>query len=697
MKLQTARITNFRRLESVQLDFDQAETVFVGPNNSGKTSATTAFRLFLEKQEFRIHDFSVARIIELDSISSEELPESIPSIDLELWFSIAPDTEYYRVATLLPNSLSDLDKVGIKLRYQIKDPAKLRSEYLLAVKENEDGERPKSITQYLAGLGGLNKYFQLSYYALENDGDELKEIPVDPKEAKQTLSSLIRIDFVDAQRNIHDQEVGRSNRLSQAFAAFYEKNLDQADINDDANSVIAENNARLNQHYGKTFGSLMKVISRLGVPSVNDREMRIVSNLSPEVALKGNTELLYVDSDLEHELPEAYNGLGFKNLVYIAIQVSHFHLQWMRTKEKRPLCQMIFIEEPEVHLHAQVQQTFIKNIWKIVKQASEEAGEESMIPQLCITTHSSHILEAVEFNKTRYFKRCDSGGDASHRPKILNTTIVLSLNDFVPDKASAAGEKENATETKNFLLKYLKLTHCDLFFTDAAILVEGTAEKLLLPRMIEKDAPKLVSNYLTVLEVGGAYAHRFASLFEFLGLPYLVITDIDSVDPSNNRKACKADTTDCVSSNAAIKFFLDENRVSELAKFNAEKVTLADGKCYIAFQHPSEVGADDERVSMHGRTFEESLIYDNFDLFHSGSLELDIEFSNPQNLGDDYLAVFKYVKSKTFKKTEFALDIASAEIEWLTPSYIRDGIVWLESKLDRPDSIVELKEVTGNE
>ncbi len=107
MKLKAANLKNFRRLEDVHIDFDQKETVFVGPNNSGKTSATTAFRLFLEKQEFRIHDFSVARINELNAITSEEvMPESIPSIDLELWFSIDPSTEYYRVATLLPN-LSD--------------------------------------------------------------------------------------------------------------------------------------------------------------------------------------------------------------------------------------------------------------------------------------------------------------------------------------------------------------------------------------------------------------------------------------------------------------------------------------------------------------------------------------------------------------------------------------------------------------
>ena len=51
MKLKAANLKNFRCLEDVHIDFDQKETVFVGQNNNGKTSATTAFRLFLEKQE----------------------------------------------------------------------------------------------------------------------------------------------------------------------------------------------------------------------------------------------------------------------------------------------------------------------------------------------------------------------------------------------------------------------------------------------------------------------------------------------------------------------------------------------------------------------------------------------------------------------------------------------------------------------
>lgn len=213
--------------------------------------------------------------------------------------------------------------------------------------------------------GNLSRHFSISYSALENTEGGTRPLPRDPEEGKRVLRSLIRVDFVDAQRNFDDHEMGRSNRLSTAFAAFYKNNLKQAEGREEANQVIDENNEKLTEHYDEHFKGLMGVIQALGVPSVNDRQMRVVSTLSPEVALQGNTDLLYVDEALNHELPEAYNGLGFKNLVYMAIQISHYHLQWMRTEEKRPLCQIIFIEEPEVHLHAQVQQTFISNIWSI--------------------------------------------------------------------------------------------------------------------------------------------------------------------------------------------------------------------------------------------------------------------------------------------------------------------------------------------
>jgi putative ATP-dependent endonuclease of OLD family len=69
----------------------------------------------------------------------------------------------------------------------------------------------------------------------------------------------------------------------------------------------------------------------------------------------------------------------------------------------------------------------------------------------------------------------------------------------------------------------MTLTRCDLLFADKAILIEGTSERLLLPKMIEKvdevlsKTNKLGSQYISVVEVGGAYAHIFFKLLDFFG------------------------------------------------------------------------------------------------------------------------------------------------------------------------------------
>ncbi|MBD3293806.1 MAG: AAA family ATPase [Armatimonadia bacterium] len=686
MKLKIIHIKNFRRLEDLHIDLDDGETVFVGPNNSGKTSATAIFRYFLKGNEFRIHDFSVSRIREINHFGSVNDKEdlTLPSIDLDLWFTIDPDIEFGRVFSLLPNTLSDLDEVGIRISFAVKQDNidNLVSAYSEAksLKKEGDARDAFTLSKFLNIQGNLKKYFRLHYFVLEKGATDSIISALEPSEAEHVLSSLIRIDFVDAQRNIDDQEASRSNRLSSAFATFYKHNLEEPEINEAASQVIDENNKNLSDHYEMTFKDLMGVISRLGVPSVNDRSLKIVSTLNPEVALKGNTELLYIDPLLNHELPEAYNGLCFKNLIYIAIQVTHYHLQWINTKVNRPICHLIFIEEPEVHLHAQVQQTFITNIWNVLKENAKEAGEGNLVPQLCVTTHSSHILDAVEFHKVRYFKRCQIKGECPEGVKALHASTVISLQDFQPKDTSAADEEDNREETLKFLKQYLKLTHCDLFFADAAVLVEGVAEKLLLPKMIEMEAKELKICYLTVLEVGGAYAHRFAELFKFIGIPYLIITDCDSIDPDDARKSCRANTPGAKTSNACIKFFYDKDiTIEQLNNKEETDQILEDGCCYLTFQKPLSVDGYQADEKMHGRTFEEAFIYENLDLFKDGKVTTSITLEG--NHDKDYELIYNLVKSANFKKAEFALDIVFSEEDWRVPHYIKSGLIWLQSKM----------------
>jgi hypothetical protein len=622
----------------------------------------------------------------------------LPKISLDLWFTIDPESiAFGRVFTLLPK-LSDFTRVGIRLSYEVEDAKKLRQHYDAAYPVKEDGTRARALSQYLALDGNLGRHYAVRYFSLDakSHDEALPEIvtsELDPDEGKRLLKHLIRVEFVDAQRNINDDDSSRSNRLSSAFAAFYRKNLEQVDHAADAHSVIDANNKQLTDHYAKQFDPLIKLIKHLGVPSINDRELRIISSLSPETALRGSTELLYIDPNRQHELPELYNGLGFKNLIYMAIQTRHFHSQWVMTVENRPLCLMIFIEEPEVHLHAQVQQTFISNIWQVINQSAEAAGEPSLVPQLVVTTHSSHILEAVNFEKVRYFQRCHIAGETA-ASGIRNASVVRSLRAFQPEAETIDGKLVTPDESLAFLKRYLRLTHCDLFFADAAILVEGAVEKLLLPSMIERVAGRLRSTYLTILEVGGAYAHRFEGLLSFLHIPYLVITDLDSVAPTGYPSACRADVVGARTSNASLKKLCGKTTVAELiALTSTDKQHVAKDRC-IAFQTDVLVTDGVANATLRPRTLEESIVYENFKLLRSSTLSIGILI--PALLSEVYQKVYERIKSDSFKKTDFAMDILACSEEWIVPEYIAEGLRWIEERLSPlPAAVAEAEDTVA--
>lgn len=691
MRLNSISIRNFRRLRDVEIDFEDKETVFVGPNNSGKTSATAAVRCFLGNRDFKIHDFSTSCIFSIDKYKPNQ-GISLPSMELDLWFQVDPRSiPFGRVFDLATSLSADFSEIGMRCAFAAEDAEELWEHYDNAFPKGEDGKRKRPLSHFLELEGNLSKYFSLHMFSLEKNQKEIIATPLALKNGKKILNSLLRVDFVDAQRNIDDENATRSNRLSEAFATYYRRNLEQAELAERAVAVIEENNKNLTKHYDQHFEPLMSMIGGLGLPSENDRAMKVVSTLSSEAALRGNTELFYVDTNTNHELPEAYNGLGFKNLVFMAIQIDHFYKQWLSTEENRPMCQIIFIEEPEVHLHAQVQQAFIRQMWDVLTAGKPEEEDK---PQLAITTHSSHILDTVDFSKIRYFRR--KLIDNEPEGKGFQGTTVHSLRQFQPEPMELGSHAVSPEEALSFLKKYLRLTHCDLFFSDAAILVEGSVEKLLLPRMIDIAAENLNKKYLTVLEVGGAYGMRFAGLLEFLEIPYLVITDIDSVDPENNRRNCIATEENAVSANATLSYFFKETEVQKLAKEKYSSCIQAGGKRFVAYQKPVSVKIEDQLHTFHGRTLEETFVYENLDLFQTGKLSIGIDF--PKEAKELHKAVWERIKSSTFKKTEFAMDVLSFEPSpleldaesdpengaasyWGVPLYIAEGLQWLDEHL----------------
>lgn len=698
MKLCRYYIRNFRRLEDVEITLEDSDTIFVGPNNSAKTSATAAFRLFVaQSADLRIHDFSspLMALFDAHQVSTESgAAVAFPSMELDLWFSIDPDTEYGRVAQLLPSVATLHTEIGVRIAFSANDPAELLSAYRTVYPPAPvDGvqKSAKSLSHFFSEGTHLKRHFNFKYFSLECSSVPFSAAavtaePLDKDYGKATLASLLRVDFVEAQRNIDDIEASRSNRLSSVFADFYKSNLDQPEFDAEAVDVIDKSNDTLSDHYKKQFRPLLDIIGRLGFPSINDRSLVILSSLSSDSALRGNTTLRYEEVGSGHQLPESYNGLGFKNMIFMAIQITHFQKRWIRTETNRPLCHVVFIEEPEVHLHAQVQQTFIRQVDAITTITATEHGTPRLKPQLVITTHSSHILDEVDFTKVRYFRRVKSRHITSPNPTqalVKTATEVLSLRDFDPSLPDAGDIQKAKTAALNFLKKYLRLTHCDLFFSDAAILVEGTVERLLLPSFLDTRYPRLKTAYLTVLEVGGAYAHLFIPLVDFVGLPTLIITDLDSIDPAQSRAACRADTPGAITSNKTLSSVFGTESVSNLLAIAvADRVKVENGnQRFVAFQTAVPVSGYAGKTTMTPRTFEESFIYTNLPAVRSKELNTFTPLGVTPDYEADHTTVYAKVKADGYKKVEFALNQMATEFKWLTPGYICDGLAWLNTVL----------------
>jgi predicted ATP-dependent endonuclease of OLD family len=704
-------LRNFRRLENVNITLQDKETIFVGANNSGKTSATAAFRLFVSRNgDFKIHDFPSSLISQFDSFGKQDKFSDdieLPAIELDLWFTIDPSTHYGSVSHFLPDLASPHSEVGVRLCFSVKDLELLYNSYLevhpkiKAITPDHDIQQ-KSLSHYLTQDSNLKKHFSLKYFRLEkNKGNNLCIHPLDDIEGKATLSLLLRVDYVEAQRNIDDDNTSRSNRLSDVFTAFYEHNLSKHESSAESRRVIEQSNTELSSHYENEFSTLISTISDLGFPAINDRELKVISNLSPEKALSGSAFLTYFDKETGHVLPEAYNGLGFKNLIFMAIQITHFQIRWFNTEVNRPLCQVIFIEEPEAHLHAQIQQVFIHKIRDVIEKTTKDLGCFGHVPQLVITSHSSHIIAESDFNCIRYFQRCKTKYSTISKSK-LQSSDVLNLARF----------KSNQDEDENleFLKKYLALTHCDLFFSDAIILVEGTVERLLMPQIIKTHFNGLQSSYITTLELGGAFSHKFASLLHFLNLPTLVITDLDSVDPASRMTSCRADTPNAVTSNASIKSLLlgwkktfkkaeaeeekaykARTKITYLNTLGPKDKKVPDGSLYVSFQQPVPVPCYGEGKTMTPRTFEEAFIYENIDKIRSGEIDALIELPGTLDYDKAHEHVFMEVNNN-FKKVEFALKQIEKPNNWIVPKYISEGLEWLSEKLTtkEPDTPVTL-------
>ena len=679
MYLQRIHIKNFRLLKDVDIALDKDITLIVGKNNTGKTSIAHILQSVISGiPKFQFDDYPIECREELyevirqywnGSLDVDGIKECIPETTITFYIDYSEEDNNCSLG-VLRNFIIDMDDTltiaQIEAKYafnsskteDILNKCKERYDQLLEIKNDENVTKKDSnsydydtaiITAIVKEL--FNDMFTLAIFAV-NPSDDNDRLMVEPK----MLRDLFLCKIIKAERSLDESENKNQHPLADIMTRVFNDDTtisadELASAIKELNDYIKGVNFKAQQHITSLMDGIIKRMVKFGYPSSEDLSLKANINISLKEQIENKTDLTYVNDTASESLPSTHNGLGYKNLIKISLILYEF----MRFVAKQEACiPLLFIEEPEAHMHPQLQRSFVK----FLNQFIEDNLNKKRTHQVIITTHSPHVANTVAFRQVRYLLR---------RKK---SVICKDLQSFYQKAQSNNVKKENL----NFLQKYMKLSYCDLYFCDKAILVEGAAERLLLPRMIEKceeegvfrpQSPTLASQYYTIIEVGGAYAHRFYDFVDFLEIPTLILTDIDFINSDN--EACQLKDINgrnaIDSSNYVIKSWYSDiygkelqdikiNDILQLAKDNEKKTQ---GKRHIEFQM--------EENNAHPRSLEESIQNINRSLY---------------GIDDDA----KEIKPFKGNKTDFAITLLTNGDykDFLIPSYIKEGLKWLNEQ-----------------
>ena len=675
MQIHKIQIKNFRLLKDVEIVLNGDTTVIVGRNNSGKTSLAKFFSRLLKEggPKFVLEDFSIGSHEQFWvayglKVGGDEkaIRAALPFIEADLTLVYRPDVDNLAPLT---DFIIDLNpacvEVLLSIRYELAEGGiKALFDEIPLMDGKSEAER--RVAFYKAMKERVPKYFKAYLFAVD-PGDATNRKPIEwPR-----LRAVLQGGFIDAQRGLDDAAEDVNDVLGRILGVLFRTAKEESATDNDKitaqklETAVEAVQGEIDKSFSEQLKELLPTIQSFGYPGLPDPKLRTETTLGVEKLLEDHTRIRYTGINEIH-LPEGYNGLGARNLIYILFKLLEFFKAFQAAPTAADV-HLVFIEEPEAHLHPQMQEVFIRKLTEIAGNfaATYNAGKAWPV-QFIVTTHSSHVANKASFRAMRYFLAVPDGhtGHCYTRVKDLGKGFSADL------KAD-----------EDFLHQYMTLTQCDLYFADRGILIEGTTERLLLPRIVEKldkenagKRPPLASQYVSVIEVGGAYAHRFFKLLEFLELRTLVVTDLDSVKQNAEGKyiACRVSEGTHSSNGCINDWFKDDKGRPSLADIQKKtEIEKTNGKRRIAYQMPEKEGkpsgkpADDALLTATGRSFEDAFYLANAKLF------------GLKTASADEIELDAWEQTRGIEKANFGLEYGIEKPEWVVPRYLKDGLAWL--------------------
>lgn len=429
-------IKNFRKLRDVRLKFQPGLNVLVGPNNVGKSAVVDALRTLLAG-----HDEPYPR---LDVADRHRTREGDPAGDISFHFifrDLSHDDEADFISAITPCADGTME-AHIHVHYTDADKTG-RFRVKRWCGDHQDIALTADMMENLRGV-----YLQ----PLRDAAQGLR--PSRNSQLARLLHLLTDDDgraAIDAALKGLDEQLQQDKSIQSAHAAIATRHT--AMMGEQLAQALA---------IGLTATDFQRLSARV---SVTAQAMEIEQN-----------------------------GLGFNNLIFMAVVLSEL------AKNQDVAYRSLIVEEPEAHLHPQLQRVLLRYL------ASIPTSEGEKPVQLFVTSHSPNFASNSELDSL-----------------VCLVENAEGVETFFPREISfAKGKKEK-------LERYLDVTRAELFFARRVIFVEGAAELMLVDALAKVMGADLRDYGVSLISVEGLNFDSFLPLFGEKGLriPVAVITDAD--------------------------------------------------------------------------------------------------------------------------------------------------------------------------